>query len=445
LAAGLYVENGLFIYLFLITGLFIVAYLARKFSWAVEYSRQQSTQLEQLEQLGQAIIKSPLDGSELTHLLREYVPKMFPARRLAIYINNQILFMHPDDWSFNNQSQWDYILELRQTKGFLANDDLPWIDDQPHNNAIIVAPISENVSSKTIGGIYVELRTLTQQWNEKSLQNFFPAIQTLAGQISSSLTQTETYLQTLQYQNINQELILAGRIQSSFLPRELPNIEGWQIAVTLLPARETSGDFFDVIPLPNGKIGLLIADVMDKGVGPALYMALSRTLIRTYALEFDTDPEVVFFAANQRLLNDARANLFVTALYGILDPKTGDFIYSNAGHNPPFLINHHSIGNYRELRRTGIAMGIEIDSTWDQESVQITPGDVLLFYTDGLPDAQNSDGEFFDEERLIEIATSHLDYAADQLEKLILEQMQFFVGDIPQFDDITLMILKREK
>jgi len=295
-----------------------------------------------------------------------------------------------------------------------------------------------------IGGIYIELKTLGQNWDRQSIHNFTPAIQNLAAQISSALSQVDTYSQSLEYQNIAQELRLAGRIQSSFLPQNLPNIDGWQIAVTLLPARETSGDFFDIIPLSNGKLGLVIADVMDKGVGPALYMALCRTLIRTYAAEYDADPEVVFFAANQRLLKDARANLFVTAFYGILDPTTGVFIYSNAGHNPPFLINPNNYNQIQSLKRTGIALGIETESTWDQESAQIKPGDVLILYTDGIPDAQNKTGEFFDEGRFIEIAFRNPDQTAHKLQDSILNDMQEFVEDAPQYDDITLMILKRE-
>lgn len=445
LAAGLYVEHGLFIYLFLITGLLFVAYLTRKLSWAVENSRQQSRLLEQLEQLGRAIINAPPDGSELPDLLKEYVPKMFPAVRLAIVEQkHHVLFIYPEDWNPNNESLWEYILSLKEAKGHTVTGRLPWAKDQSPNNAIIVAPVLKRDSGEPIGGIYVELRTLALQWNEKSIQNFFPAIQTLAAQISSTLSQAEIYHQTIQYQKISQELRLAGKIQSSFLPQKLPNIAGWQISVTLLPARETSGDFFDVIPLSDGKMGLLIADVMDKGVGPALYMAICRTLIRTYAVEYDADPEIVLFATNQRLLNDARASLFVTAFYGILDPTTGEFIYSNAGHNPPFLIDQQSSCNYSPLNRTGIAMGIERDSTWEQGTVKINPGDILLLYTDGIPDSQNTFGEFFDE-RFIEIASTNPDHTAYQLENLILEEMQSFVGNASQLDDITLMILKRDK
>ena len=444
LAAGLYVENGLFIYIFLITGLLIVAYLTRKFSQKVESSRQQSRQLEQLEQLGRAILNAPPDGSELPKILNQFVPTMFPAARLFIYSrDHQILLKYPEEWIPDSDTLREYILSLKNAQEYKSDENLPWKNNQSSHNAIIVAPMMTRDSSTSIGGIYIELRQLAQPWDKKSLKNFIPAIQTLAAQISSAISQSESYLQTLEFRTMTQELKLAGRIQSSFLPRELPNIDGWQIAYTLLPARETSGDFFDVIPLPEGKIGLLIADVMDKGVGPALYMALCRTLIRTYAIEFNADPEVVLYATNQRLLSDAGASLFVTAFYGILDPATGKFIYSNAGHNPAFLIEGHSGANYSPLNRTGIALGIENNSTWDQESVNINPGDILLLYTDGIPDAQNSSGDFFDE-RFIEIATVNPNHTAYQLENLILDEIQSYIGDAPQLDDITLMILKRD-
>ena len=241
-----------------------------------------------------------------------------------------------------------------------------------------------------------------------------------------------------------QELKLAGKIQASFLPNKFPSLTGWQIAVTLLPARETSGDFFDVIELSNGKLSVLVADVADKGVGPALYMALTRTLIRTYAVEYDAEPEVVFFAANRRLLSDARANLFVTAFYGILDPGQGTLSYCNAGHNPPLLIRSSDNGKVESLSRTGIAVGIEEDATWTQASIKIDPGDLLLLYTDGIPDAQNIDGMFFEEEKLIEIAQSSLGQPAHEIQKTILEVVQQFVGEAPQSDDITLMVLVRD-
>ncbi|MBE0409599.1 MAG: PP2C family protein-serine/threonine phosphatase [Anaerolineales bacterium] len=321
---------------------------------------------------------------------------------------------------------------------------MPWKENHENHNPIIVTPILTPDSNRPIGGIYLELRTLSQPWDDRALSNLFPAVQSLADLIASALHRAKIYSQTLAYQEISQELKLAGSIQASFLPNKFPAIPGWQLAVSLLPARETSGDFFDVIELSNGKLGILIADVADKGVGPALYMALSRTLIRTYAEEYEAEPEVVFFAANQRLQKDARAKLFVTVFYGILDPMSGILTYSNAGHNPPFLISSSEVDTIKTLGRTGMPLGVEFDTTWSQASVNINPGDILLLYTDGIPDAQNEQGLFFDEDRLIEMAQENLGLPAHEIQNVILTEVQKFIGKSSQFDDITLMTLVRD-
>jgi serine phosphatase RsbU (regulator of sigma subunit) len=445
LAAGLYVQNGFSIYLFFITGLLLVAYLARRLSWAAESNRQRSRQLERLEKLGRALIDAPPDASTLSRLLEEHVPNMFPSGYLSIWLNpGEVVFKYPADWPAVAEEAWQWILDQDQPRAFTSKDSLPWDSNLKEHQSIVIAPILESESANPIGGIYVELRSLAQPWDPHSLEALFPAIQTLGAQVASALHQVDVYAQTLSYQNVSQELRLAGRIQASFLPNKFPTIPGWQFAVTLQPARETSGDFFDVIELSNGRLGVLIADVADKGVGPALYMALSRTLLRTFALDYDADPEVVFFATNGRLLGDARANLFVTCFFGILDPGTGTLTYANAGHNPPILVQKSETERVRSLGRTGIAMGIEEEATWKQERQTIRPGDILILYTDGIPDAQNEEGEFFDEERIIEIATSHLGQPAHEIQTAILNEIQKFVGNTPQSDDITLMILVRD-
>jgi sigma-B regulation protein RsbU (phosphoserine phosphatase) len=309
-----------------------------------------------------------------------------------------------------------------------------------------LAPILDVEKNEPIGGIYLELYSLAQPWDKRSLNNLFPGVQSLAAQVASALHQSEIYRQALAYQKVSQELSLAGKIQSSFLPDELPIFSGWQLAVTLLPARETSGDFFDFIQLSDGKLGLIVADVTDKGIGAALYMALSRTLIRTYAIEFDDEPhpDVVFFAANGRILQDARANLFITAFYGILDTKTGLMIYANAGHNPPYLLRAQEDHTIEGLKQTGMPLGIEEDSLWESATVQINPGDVLVLYTDGIPDSQNRNAEFFEDKKLLEVIHASQGLSADHIQENILGGIQDFVGDAPQFDDITLMVLVRD-
>jgi sigma-B regulation protein RsbU (phosphoserine phosphatase) len=299
-------------------------------------------------------------------------------------------------------------------------------------------------SSQTIGGIYLELHTLSQPWDRQALRSLCPAVQALAAQIASAMNQTKIYNQELELNRVNEELKLAGNIQASLLPFSFPGLPGWQFAVTLDPAGETSGDFFDIIPLEDGRIGFLIADVLDKGLGPALYMTLSRTLIRTYATEFDLEPDLVFFATNERILKDTRANLFVTVFLGIVDLTTGEMTYSNAGHNPPYLA---SSGNGCEpipLEKTGVPIGIDDESTWKRETVQILPGDVLVMYTDGVPDAQNESGEFFRSNALVEVIKENLGQSAEALQKSILDRVYAFVGEAPPFDDITLMVLVRD-
>ena len=246
------------------------------------------------------------------------------------------------------------------------------------------------------------------------------------------------------YQKVGQELALAWEIQASFLPDTLPDIPGWQVAAALEPARETAGDFYDLIPLPNGRLGILVADVADKGVGAALYMALSRTLIRTYAVEYDTQPDLVFSAVNRRVLVDTQASLFVTVFYGILDPISGTLTYCNAGHNPPYLLGSQDRGSVQELVRTGMPVGIFEDVTWQQSTVQLAPGDVLLLYSDGITDAQDWQEMFFGEERLLEIAQANLGRSAQDMHKALLTEVHEFVGDAPRFDDITLMVVVRD-
>jgi serine phosphatase RsbU (regulator of sigma subunit) len=267
-----------------------------------------------------------------------------------------------------------------------------------------------------------------------------------AGLVEEQLrvARAKTYDQAIAHQQISQEMAQAGKIQASFLPEEIPSLQGWQLSAILEPARETSGDYYDFIPLPNGQMGIVVADVADKGAAAALYMTSSRTLIRSYAAEYPSQPELVLSNVNQRILTETHAGLFVTIFYGILDPTSGRLFYCNAGHNPPYLLSSQEEGAVQALLKTGMALGITEGAAWDRGEVMLAPGDVLIMYTDGLTEAQNEQGILFSEERAEKTAQANLGRSAQEIQEAMLEEVHGFVGDAPRSDDLTLVILKRD-
>jgi serine phosphatase RsbU (regulator of sigma subunit) len=242
---------------------------------------------------------------------------------------------------------------------------------------------------------------------------------------------------------VSLELATAKRIQEGLLPQEPPQLAGWELAACLEPAKETSGDFYDFIPLPNGRWGLVIADVADKGAGAALYMALSCTLIRACAEHHPEHPELTLDEVNRRILADTHTDLFVTVFYGILAPEDGRLTYCNAGQHPPYLFRGRGRGGVDMLERTGPPLGILEEAAWEPQVVQLLPGDVLLLYTDGVTDAQGADGIPYSRGRLLRVAQSSLEGPATAVQGAVLDDVHAFVGGAPQFDDVALMVVAR--
>lgn len=254
----------------------------------------------------------------------------------------------------------------------------------------------------------------------------------------------KTIAVTMAHDEVTQELAQAGRIQGSFLPEEIPNIYGWEISAILKPARDTSGDFYDFIQLPGNRLGIVVADVADKGVAAALYMTTCRTLIRTYTDEHPEAPEIVLAKVNQRILTETHGGLFTTVFYAILDPTSGVMTYCNAGHNPPFVLPAKQEGDHQALSRTGLPLGIlKEDVVWEQGVVQLDAGDVLLAYTDGITEAQNEREEFYKDQRLVDLTRSNLGKPVKAIESAVFEDIEKFRGSSPQLDDMTLIVIKR--
>jgi sigma-B regulation protein RsbU (phosphoserine phosphatase) len=207
-------------------------------------------------------------------------------------------------------------------------------------------------------------------------------------------------------------------------------------------AREVSGDFYDFVSLHGGRLGMLIADVSDKGMAAAMFMALSRTILRTMALGKPTARETVE-RANDLILADARSDMFVTVFYAILDSHSHQFTYVNAGHNPPLLYRART-GELNTLKGHGLALGVREGISLEEHSIDLEPGDLVLMYTDGVTDAINAREEEFGTERLADLVTANAHLSVQSLVDEITRAVAEFAGEGIRFDDVTMVALKRE-
>ena len=245
-------------------------------------------------------------------------------------------------------------------------------------------------------------------------------------------------------QTARAELEWAGRVQAGILPDKVPTLPGWDIAARLEPARETSGDFYDFIPLPNNKLGIVIADVTDKGLGAAVFMALASSLIRTYASRYPTLPALALSSVIERILTDTRGSIFVTAFYAVLEPEIGRLRFVNAGHGPPMLLSSLKGKPVDRLGRTGIPLGVMESAVWGQKIARLTSGDLLLLYTDGVTEAQDRYGDFFGEGRLMDALRAQRDRPVSQVLDGVIAALNRFTGDTPRQDDRALVVLARK-
>ena len=236
------------------------------------------------------------------------------------------------------------------------------------------------------------------------------------------------------------EMEIAGGIQQSFLPESPPRIEGVELAALNLPAKEVGGDFYDFIPVSQQKWGLVIADVSGKGIPAALFMALSRAVVRANAVGNPTASQAIR-RANDLIVEDDKVNMFVTLFYSVLDPAGKTLTYVNAGHNPPLMLRQdgHAIAL---LEAKGIALGVMPDIGLEEREISLRKGDIVVLYTDGVTEAINSNEEQFGKERLTSIVEKNSNLTASGLVERIQQEVAGFSQGQPQFDDLTLMILK---
>ncbi len=263
----------------------------------------------------------------------------------------------------------------------------------------------------------------------------------IAQQVALALETARLQAESNERQRLERELDVARDIQHSFLPQQLPSVPGWDLATCYRAARQVGGDFYDFVPLKSKKWGIVIADVADKGVPAALFMALSRTNIRASAFSRD-NPVETLMRTNELLLSDSRSDLFVTAWYGVWDPATGEVVFASAGHNPPLLVR--ADGHLETLSSRGIALGVVETIRLDEGRVTLNPGDMLVAYTDGVTEALRPDMAEFGVVGLQSTLLNARQRSAADISNRVINAIDSFTAGEPQFDDMTLIVLKRE-
>lgn len=238
------------------------------------------------------------------------------------------------------------------------------------------------------------------------------------------------------------EVQLAREIQRTFLPEHLPQVPGWELDATWLTARTVGGDFYDVFPMDDNRLGIVIADVADKGMPAALYMTVTRTLIRASLLTVDT-PAKVLEQVNNLLVPDAQNGMFVTAVFAILNLESGELTYANAGHNLPLLV-HGQDSSVTSLTKGGMALGVMPNTPMHDDSVIIQPGDCLVLYTDGVTETFSPSEESFGEERLKEVLSCSTSCSPDRVLAAVDEALKDFRSNQPLSDDVTLIAIYRK-
>ncbi|MDC0740192.1 PP2C family protein-serine/threonine phosphatase [Polyangium mundeleinium] len=329
--------------------------------------------------------------------------------------------------------------------------------------SIMAAPL--RIRGKVIGVLYVDNRAFTGQFSQAKLD----LLEAFAGQAAIAIHNAKLFGQTdealkqrlLELEGLYKELAVAreraenglaaveremqiGRVlQSEFLPRELPSLPGWQIASRFLPARQLSGDFYDVFQLASGEFAVAIADVCDKGVGAALFMSLVRGLLRAFALRA-ADRTAVLAAiteTNDYLAeNHGRTAMFTTLFFGVLDPESGELSYVNCGHDAPIVLG--ATGEEIRLESTGPALGAIRDVEFEMGQITLLPGDSLVAFTDGVSDALDPSERSFSEEKLLSILRGGAPSVTTMLGDVVAA-LRHHIGGAAQFDDITLLALRR--
>lgn len=287
----------------------------------------------------------------------------------------------------------------------------------------------------TIGLLYVDKQTITQFFSDQDLE----LLETLAGHAAIAIENARLHQGEIEKQRLEEELRIAREIQQMLLPKQPPQLEHTRFAGINIPCRSIGGDYYDFIPLGEGKVGIVIADVAGKGTSAALLTSMVQGLFLAEAHAEKSVSDTVA-EVNHHLAQKNPSGKFVTVFYGVLD-DTSEFHYCNAGHNPPLLVA--AGGEVRPLKEGGMVLGVFDGVPFEQGRIPWQTGDRLVFFTDGVTEAQSSSHEEFGDERLLELVQTHRFMSAEEMKTEIMNRLMEFTAGVMQHDDITLIVAER--
>jgi sigma-B regulation protein RsbU (phosphoserine phosphatase) len=313
--------------------------------------------------------------------------------------------------------------------------------------AILCVPLK--IKDQVSGVVYVDNRLQTGIFTQPDLE----LLTAIASSAAIAIENARLYQVAVEKGRMERELQMAYETQAGLLPRETPQVTGWEFAARWRPAREVAGDYYDFIPVdvnpakgsePSPGLGIVIADVSDKGMPAALFMALTRSIVRA-SVGRAPSPADGIAHANRLICADSIGGMFVTLFYALLDPERGEITYVNAGHNPPLLYRQSDRAKQEqlaELTRTGMAMGVVADSSFEQRTVRLNPGDFILLYTDGVTEATDAHGREFGMERLRRAVVDQCRAPAADIVAALERAVHDFTGSTAPFDDVTIVAIK---
>ena len=341
-----------------------------------------------------------------------------------------------------------------------TKEDDRWLDlpDQPYTvRSALAVPI---VRDEKLLGLLTLLHTQTGHFSKETAE----LMKMIAGQIAIALENARLYAKLSNYSKaLNAELEKGKKIQRDFLPADIPQIPGWEINTCFHPARQVSGDFYDVFMLPGNYVGLVIADVCDKGVGSALYMALFRSLIRVFsgqitlggwsvtksrqdkneALEADVARMLQAVSLTNDYISEEHGQdvMFATLFFGVLNPVSGDLSFINGGHEPPCIIGPSGIK--QSLKAKGHVVGVITGAEFEIQQTRLEYGDILIAYTDGVTEALSPQNILFTKERFFTLIGAPVASASELIERIKTHLFRH-IDNAPQFDDITMLAVHRK-